>query len=603
MVNTSKYTAWCCGCGQIWEEDNATDRDTKYNNHKDCSLVKEMNAYFSANADKAHEIKMLLTWFNSFKTLKEHLKNDDDISKINRTGFYHDSSGWQNEYKDWFVELRKREKPTSEKCADCQQEKQNLVSITENNKTIKVCSECKQKRDSQGKKCEICNSSTEVEKTAAPPRIQKGSFFDKIVSQENRQECCLCKNCITTGKGNEPLEEEETTAGKCEKCSKNPQSGKVGKNGWNFCAECLKHPTAKGDEDFNKDSVKCLECRKILVWACLNGDGLCCPWGYNEKYKWEWEDKTAVQRWKKIKEKIPPSNGYFGDEYCSDECQSKNEAKQEEQRPFCIRCKKNKICRQNPELCSQCLEKPYDNNEDAPNEYPCERCQTSTYNKEKNSYIRRRITHYYTDFTKKVWYFGMNCPCAEQFKKEHEQSCSHCNKTEWPDMKKGWMLDYEIKKAFCSPDCHVKYRNLSWEQADQLNQIEMFSPELDVPSNNNSNFNWEQEGLRREVLYWRESVRELKRQLEESKKKSPSQRHPNEIPHQARQISYLLRLHQNTQQKAENAYKSKFGELKEDGSNNENKGMSGGMIALLVVGGITLVGVIIFLLTRIKKKK
>jgi hypothetical protein len=65
----------------------------------------------------------------------------------------------------------------------------------------------------------------------------------------------------------------------------------------------------------------------------------------------------------------------------------------------------------------------------------------------------------------------------------------------------------------------------------------------------------------------------------------------------------LLRLHQNTQQKAENAYKSKFGELKEDGSNNENKGMSGGMIALLVVGGITLVGVIIFLLTRIKKKK
>ena len=336
------------------------------------------------------------------------------------------------------------------------------------------------------------------------------------------------------------------------------------------------------------------------MWACLNGDGLCSPWGYNEKYKWEWEDKTAVQRWKKIKEKIPPSNGYFGDGYCSDECKSRNEEKQEQQRPFCIKCKKNKICRQHPELCSQCLEKS-----DDLNEYPCERCQVSTYNKEKNSYIRRRITHYYTDFTKKVWYFGMNCPCAEQFKKENQQSCSHCNKTEWPDMKKGWMLDYEIKKAFCSPDCHVKHRNLSWEQASNLTQIEMPSPELDIPSNNNSNFNWEQEGLRREILYWRESIRELQRQLEESKKKSLNQRHPNEIPHQARQISYLLRLHQNTQQKAENAYKNKYGELKEDSSNNKNKGLSGGVIALIivgVVGGIALMGWLIYSLTKNKKK-
>ena len=117
---------------------------------------------------------------------------------------------------------------------------------------------------------------------------------------------------------------------------------------------------------------------------------------------------------------------------------------------------------------------------------------------------------------------------------------------------------------------------LSWEQAEQLTQIEMFSPELDVPSNNNSNFNWEQEGLRREVLYWRESVRELQRQLEESKKKPKDQQHPNEVPHQQRQISYLLRLHQNTQQKAEKSYKDKYGELKEGGSNNE-KNKSKGM--------------------------
>ena len=165
-------------------------------------------------------------------------------------------------------------------------------------------------------------------------------------------------------------------------------------------------------------------------------------------------------------------------------------------------------------------------------------------------------------------------------------------------MKKGWMLDYEVKKAFCSPDCHVKHRNLSWEQASNLTQIEMPSPELDISSNNNSNFNWEQEGLRREVLYWRESVRELQRQLEESRRRPPNQRNPNEIPHQERQISYLLRLHQNTQQKAENAYKNKYGELKEDGSNdNKNKGLSGGAIALIivgVVGGIALIGGLIY---------
>ena len=57
-----------------------------------------------------------------------------------------------------------------------------------------------------------------------------GSFFDKIV-KDGRQECHLCKTCISTGKGNEPLEEEEPTTGKCEKCSKNSQSGKTGENG------------------------------------------------------------------------------------------------------------------------------------------------------------------------------------------------------------------------------------------------------------------------------------------------------------------------------------------------------------------------------------
>ncbi|KLL02275.1 MAG: hypothetical protein MRERC_3c133 [Mycoplasmataceae bacterium RC_NB112A] len=37
-----------------------------------------------------------------------------------------------------------------EKCADCQQEKDNLITITDdNNKEIKICSECKSKRDNK----------------------------------------------------------------------------------------------------------------------------------------------------------------------------------------------------------------------------------------------------------------------------------------------------------------------------------------------------------------------------------------------------------------------------------------------------------------------
>jgi hypothetical protein len=256
------------------------------------------------------------------------------------------------------------------------------------------------------------------------------------------------------------------------------------------------------------------------------------------------------------------------------------------------------------------------------NEYTCERCNTSCW-KDKgdngSGYYRKRITHWYTDFRKTVNYFCIDgdcgslskkgdSKCAEEFKKEHQQTCPQCQKTEWPDMAKGWMLDYEIHQAFCSPDCHVKYRKLSWEQADQLTQIEVLPPELELSSGNSKDFDWEKEGSKKEILYWRESVKELQRQLEESKKKPLNQRKPNEIPHQARQISYLLILHQNSQQKSEQAYQDKYGKAELDAlissnSNNPNeKGMSGGMIALLIIGGVILVGGIIFLLTRSKKK-
>jgi hypothetical protein len=99
--------------------------------------------------------------------------------------------------------------------------------------------------------------------------------------------------------------------------------------------------------------------------------------------------------------------------------------------------------------------------------------------------------------------------------------------------------------------------------------------------------------------------------LAESKKKTPNQQHPNEIPHQARQINYLLKLHQNTRKKSEQAYQTKYGKAEldalispnSDNKGDKGKGMSGGTIALIVVGGVVLVGVVVYLLKRSKGGK
>jgi hypothetical protein len=84
----------------------------------------------------------------------------------------------------------------------------------------------------------------------------------------------------------------------------------------------------------------------------------------------------------------------------------------------------------------------------------------------------------------------------------------------------------------------------------------------------------EKEAEKKEIIYLRETVKELQKQLEESKNKPPNQRKPNEVPHQQKQISYLLKLHQNTQQKAEKNYQNKYGksELDKLSSSDQPKG-------------------------------
>ena len=121
----------------------------------------------------------------------------------------------------------------------------------------------------------------------------------------------------------------------------------------------------------------------------------------------------------------------------------------------------------------------------------CEKCGAScTIYRNKTPYtVRKRYIKHKIDFTReKSIYFGTNCPCAEEYLKANQQICSQCKKREYPHMKKGWLLDYEIKKAFCSPLCNVTYREPKWEEAQKLTRVEMFPPELEVNNNNQPNF-------------------------------------------------------------------------------------------------------------------
>jgi hypothetical protein len=90
-------------------------------------------------------------------------------------------------------------------------------------------------------------------------------------------------------------------------------------------------------------------------------------------------------------------------------------------------------------------------------------------------------------------------------------------------------------------------------------------------------------------------VRELEQRLSNQSNLTPEER---------LQSSYLRNLQQNTLQNAENTYRNRYGSLTENNPNdNKGKGMSGGVIALLVIGGVVLVGGMVFLLLKNKKKR
>ncbi|CAI2193296.1 15902_t:CDS:2 [Funneliformis geosporum] len=198
------------------------------------------------------------------------------------------------------------------------------------------------------------------------------------------------------------------------------------------------------------------------------------------------------------------------------ECKQKREGGKGENK--CEKCKKStqeellKVENLRTKQCSEKLpgnkkDKPTDKDRKPKSDELCERCGVSCIvHKDKTSYTikRRRYIKHKVDFTR------------------------------------------EIKLAFCSPLCHVTYRELKWEEAQRLTRVEMMPPELDV----------------------------------ETKQRLNNQ---NLTPQERQQSDYLRNLQQNTLQNAENNYQSRYGALNEDGS-DKGKGMGGGMIALIAIG-------------------
>jgi len=124
---------------------------------------------------------------------------------------------------------------------------------------------------------------------------------------------------------------------------------------------------------------------------------------------------------------------------------------------------------------------------------------------------------------------------------------------------------------------------MEWEEAQRLTRVELAPPELELSTNEGQNTDWEKEGLKREVLFWREYAKSLEQRLNNQ----------NLTPQERQQADYLRNLQQNTLRNAESNYQSRYGNLTEDGS-DKGKGLSGGIIALLIIGLLVLVGGIIF---------
>lgn len=265
-----------------------------------------------------------------------------------------------------------------------------------------------------------------------------------------------------------------------------------------------------------------------------------------------------------------------------------------------------------------------------PNEC-CEGCGISC--KIKGKVKRTKITSHRTNFTTEEHFFGTNCSCLEEYKRTHPRTCTNCQKQEWPDMKKGWLLDYEIKRAFCSPICHVKYRESQWKQEqlpktkvkelrkDLGKRVELYPMELTLSDGGKKDFDWEKEASKKKVLTLKKLTKVLSSSESKPVKSKPKRtktiepdyyyedygdwdRHfqafEREMAEMDREFSsgYFSSFANNSYQKAQKVYADKYGktelnallsgkqQVQPPKMNKTPLIIGGGLLAVGIIGGL-----------------
>lgn len=163
---------------------------------------------------------------------------------------------------------------------------------------------------------------------------------------------------------------------------------------------------------------------------------------------------------------------------------------------------------------------------------------------------------------------GFCRPCAEEFKRQHQQTCSQCGKREWPEIKKGWALDFENQKIFCSYSCRFAWL----EKQEQFNDDDGFNlnyeshvsggisgsvclplDEVELSDDGRKNLDWEKEVDKKEIQNLREFSKELKRKMDKSKN------NPELSEKEKKMAEYFLKLVKNSEEKAEKDFEKSYG--------------------------------------------
>ncbi|KLL04301.1 MAG: hypothetical protein MRECE_1c128 [Mycoplasmataceae bacterium CE_OT135] len=268
------------------------------------------------------------------------------------------------------------------------------------------------------------------------------------------------------------------------------------------------------------------------------------------------------------------------------------------------------------------------------NQYTCERCNTSCWNEREGVYAIRRIRHTDLNFREEVHYFSENCSCAEEFKRQHQQTCAQCQKREWPDMKKGWALDYGLKTIFCSPMCHYKYHKNLWEQEQRernrglqsytpgdvpnatvlswVEKTKLYPMELELSSGDDksskdkttagkgtSKAELEKIASKKEILTLKEFSKALKKESVKSTTDPKLSKEEKEM------ANYFLKLVESSEEKAKADFENKYGKAELNSLLNagETQQPKKNYWPLIIGGGLVVAGIIGLLIYFLGRKQ